>query len=110
MSGAASAGVSLGELERRFELETAVLLDRLERQAEDLERRHVELVQTREERDQARRQAAGVAAELDELTLQLAQAREASAQAREASESVFASASWRLTRPLRWAKRVAARQ
>jgi hypothetical protein len=103
MSEAAADGGPLRELEQRFELETAVLVDRLECQAEELERLHLELAQTRDEREQARGQLAGVAAELDELTLQLALSNAI-------QRDVFASASWRLTRPLRWAKRVGARR
>jgi chromosome segregation ATPase len=128
------------ELELRLERETAVLIDRLERQADELERLELTLLQTRGERDAVQALAGGLQAELDELTLELARAREDLAQAREdlaqardelartgeelawarseaavteahlerlnsTHHDLLTSASWRLTRPLRWVKR-----
>ena len=110
-------------LELRLERETAVLIERLERQADTLERLELELTQTREQRDAAQAVAGHLDSELneltlrldeltlrhDEVTLELNERTLLLAQASEELPLVRASASWRLTRPLRWAYRAVGR-
>jgi hypothetical protein len=77
----------LRALELRLERETAVLIDRLDARAEELECVELELQQERVERERAERRAAELAAQLDELTVHLASRP-------------------RITGAVRWAKRL----
>lgn len=86
------------ELELRLERETAVLLDRLDLQSEELEKIELELATARAERDQAQARTRELEVELSDLGLQLAQQVDA-------HRAVLASLSWRVTKPLRWTKR-----
>ena len=93
-------------LELRLERETAVLLDRLDAQAAELERMGIELHAKASDCERARVRIAELEAELSELVLALARANENLARAEAARHLLLTSVSWRVTRPLRWAKRI----